>query len=475
MSSIQAIILAAGRSRRFNTATSKLRSTLCGQEMVLYPLQACEQLAIPQVCVIGHQREEIKQLIQDRGFRSATFVEQLSQKGTGHALVCTQPVWCGETLLVMNGDMPLITKTLLQELIAHHAKQQAAVTFATALAPDGGAYGRVVTSPHGYAIIEARDCTEQQLRESHINAGIYLFQRSFLDAHLHQLAPHDSGEYYITDLIALATNNNLRVSTYCVPFDLVRGVNTLEEHAQAESIKRKQIISYWMNHGVQFMLPETVHVDGSVSIGAETSIGAGVIITNDSHIGAGCTIESYSIIQDSTIHDHVTVKSHSVISESEIHQQAVVGPYAHIRNKSTINAHAVVGNFVEVNKTTLGQHSKAKHLTYLGMATIGTHTNIGAGTITCNYDGFAKHDTVIQDNVFIGSNSALIAPVTIGNEAMVAAGSIITENVPSQGFAIARERQVTKLNYAPKLREKLQKPTQSFTAAHKADESSDNA
>lgn len=455
LNSFQAIILAAGRSRRFNALHSKLRSRICGQEIIMYPVQICEQLGLPIACVVGHQKEELKELLIQKEIKNITFVEQLSAKGTGHALLCTQHMWRSDSILIMNGDMPLVTTALIQDMLSKHFETNAVVTFAVAQSPQPGMYGRVFSKNGQISIKEARECTADELKQTCINAGIYIMQRTFLQHYIYQLPLRTNGEYYLTDLIEYANQAKGHIQMVEVPFSSIQGVNTLEELSCAQALKRQEIIRYWMAQGVHFLMPETNHVDIDVTIGPRTTIGAGVILSQGTHIGKDCTIEPYTTITNSIIHDEATILSHCVITDSEIHFKSQIGPFAHIRNQTSIHEKSVIGNFVEVNKSVIAAESKAKHLSYLGNALIGKKVTIGAGTITCNYNGFTKSTTTIQDNAFIGSNTSLIAPVIIGNDSIVAAGSTITQSVPAHAVAFARARQINKLAYATQLKEKL--------------------
>jgi bifunctional UDP-N-acetylglucosamine pyrophosphorylase/glucosamine-1-phosphate N-acetyltransferase len=261
-----------------------------------------------------------------------------------------------------------------------------------------------------------------------------------------------SNEFYITDIIKLASDTDKIISTVTVPFDRVRGINNFKELWAAEQILRSNIINHWMLEGVRFTLPLTNHIDINVTIGAGTQIEAGVQLLGNTQIGQYCQIQAFSYLTHATLDDNVIVHPHSIIDDSQVKSEACVGPFVHIRNNSVIGTQSAIGNFVEVKKSTIGNTSKAKHLTYLGDTTVGDHVNIGAGTITCNYDGVNKHETHIQDNAFIGSNNTIVAPVTIGKGAFTAAGSVITEDVPDGALAIARNQQTNKLGYAEKIR-----------------------
>lgn len=452
---IQAIILAAGKSSRFNTGSTKLSFTLCGQEMIAYPAKLLAQMHIPMTFVVGFQKQAIKEIIHHHEIPNVSFIEQEKQLGTGHALLCSQSTWNADTLLVLNGDIPLITHEIIEELITKHRENNATVSFVTTHSSDATAagLGRVITHGNTIEIIEARHCTEEQLANP-LNAGMYLFNRAFLEETLAAIPANEkSGEIYITDLIKKASDSGLTVVTTVAPFDYVRGVNTLKELWAAEHIKRSEILTHWMNKGVRFAAALNVCIDLDVEIGAGTFIGTGAVLTKGTRIGSNCIINAFSFISNTLIHDDVDIKPHSAICDSIIHKGSQVGPFAHLNN-SIIQDSVIIGNFVEVKRSTIGAQSKAKHLSYLGDASVGEKVNIGAGAITCNYNGVSKHETVIKDGAFIGGNCVLVAPITIGQQAMTAAGSVITNDVPENAVAFARARQENKEEYATELRQR---------------------
>ncbi|MGC2310071.1 MAG: bifunctional UDP-N-acetylglucosamine diphosphorylase/glucosamine-1-phosphate N-acetyltransferase GlmU [Candidatus Babeliaceae bacterium] len=477
--SVQGIILAAGKSSRFKTDQTKLVQTLCGQAMIVYGVKVLAQHNIPLTILVGYQKEAVQNCLAPYNFSSLTFIEQQEQKGTGHALLCSQDTWTAKHLLVMNGDMPLVTPEIITSLLKHHENTRATITFATAhnADPTLEGYGRVIKneSAQQIEIIEARHFQGDTATYCCVNAGIYLLRTDFVKKALTQLPPHDSGELYITDLIAQASRQGLVVETVKVPFDNIRGINTLKELWTAEHIKRSEIIGYWMEQGVRFSAAQNVHVDVDVEIGANSFVGAGSLLIKGTKIGKNCHIEAFSFISNSIIDDHTRILPHCVIEDSQIASHAVIGPFAHVRNGSHIKENALIGNFVEVTRSEVGPLSKAKHLAYIGNACIGSQVNIGAGTITCNYNGYSKQITTIKDHAFIGSNNCLVAPVTIGEHAITAAGSVITEDVPDYALAFARSRQINKEGYAQifKERHEQQKAGVSpFTGAVKADHSS---
>ncbi len=464
--SIQAVVLAAGKSTRFAMGSSKLAFPLSGQPMVLYPLSILESLSIPTIVVTGYQQELIKQIITEKTKLTPLFVEQTIQKGTGHAVACTKASWQADHILIINGDMPLITTELIAQLIHEHVVTHATISFVIAPCneqPNG--YGKVIRADNSVQIIEARDFKGTAQEGRFINAGIYIINTNFLSAEIEKLALHEnSQEWYVTDIIAAASDTGHRVHTLETDFDTIRGINTISELATAEKIIRERIIHEWMKKGVYFEQPETTIIEQSVTIGVGTRIGAGVHLLQNTRIGARCTIGNYSSISKSILADQVTVLPHCVITDSEIYDHASVGPFAHLRNVHSLHQNACIGNFVEVSNSTIGAGSKAKHLSYIGNANIAEQVNIGAGTITCNYDGFQKHVTTIEKNVKIGSNNSLVAPVTIGHDAITGAGSVITSDVPPFALGIARAHQVNKEHYAQRLNE-----SRSFLGAIKAD------
>lgn len=470
---IQAIILAAGKSTRFNTGRTKLLEKICGQAMILYTTRLLEQLSIPITAVVGYQKDAIKETIINYHKNTVHFVIQEEQCGTGHALMCSQQVWERENILIMNGDVPLVTPQIIETLYEKHMSTHADISFVIAHNADSavGGYGRIIKTDDSIKIVEARDFDGDTNEHCCINAGIYLVRKEFLKQCIKNLKLNESTkEFYITDLIQIASDQKRQVTTVSAPFDRVRGINTLHELWAAEQIKRADLIKNWMEKGVRFSVAQNVHIDLDVSIGSGSYIGCGVHILAGSIIGKNCKIQEFSSIETSQLGDNCDVQPHCIISNSTIGSNAQIGPFAHIKEHSYLGEHVVIGNFVEVKKTTIGNNTRAKHLTYLGDAHIGNSVNIGAGTITCNYNGLSKHQAIIQDNAFIGSNNTLVAPVTIERDAYTAAGSVISENVPAHALAIARARQVNKEGYAQQLRagrSDKELTAKSFIGAHK--------
>jgi bifunctional UDP-N-acetylglucosamine pyrophosphorylase / glucosamine-1-phosphate N-acetyltransferase len=375
---VQAVILAAGKSSRFNTGTTKLSVTLCGQEMIAYPAQLLASLNIPQTYVVGFQKQTIQAIVQKYIVSNLTFIEQENQLGTGHALLCSQPAWRAENILVLNGDIPLLTREIIDELCAIHEQQQAAVSFVTTLSNDLSAQGlgRVIKHGSRIKIVEARNSQGEDFTQLPLNAGIYLFKKSFLEETLSQLTPNEkTGEIYITDLIEYASNRNLTVATTLAPFDYVRGVNTLKELWAAEHIKRSEILTYWMDHGVRFAAALNVCIDLDVEIGAGTFIGTGAVLTKGTRIGKNCIVNAFSYLSNTIVHDNVDIKPHSAICNSIIRKGAQVGPFAHL-NDSDVKENVIIGNFVELKNSNLVDENSPKNLSYVEDSKIRNNINV---------------------------------------------------------------------------------------------------
>jgi bifunctional UDP-N-acetylglucosamine pyrophosphorylase/glucosamine-1-phosphate N-acetyltransferase len=355
-----------------------------------------------------------------------------------------------ENLLVLSGDVPLIRPETITAIRDTHLREQAAMTILTAVPPDPTGYGRVLRrtpgAPEVTAIVEQKSLKPDQLATPEINSGIYCFRTSALFEKLDQLDTDNAhGEFYLTDVAAMLVADNQRVvAVQAESVDEVLGANTIAEMMHLDAAMRLNTARRLMAEGVTIFRPETTVIDAEVEIAPDTTIEPFVQILGSTKIGSDCRIRSYSVIQNTTIGDNVAVRNGCIIDSATIADGAIIGPYSHLRPESHIGERAHVGNFVETKKITLGAGSKANHLTYLGDAVIGSGVNIGAGTITCNYDGVLKHQTTIGDNVFIGSDSTLVAPVTIESNSYVAAGSSITDDVPSGALALGRARQVTK-------------------------------
>ena len=447
------VILAAGKGTRMKSARPKVLHELAGRSIIEHVLSTVDGLrAAASVVVIGHGADQMRAALASRP--ALEFVVQSPQLGTGHALMQAAPALKGKsgTVLLVYGDVPLLQTNTLLRLVEHHRSRKAAATVLTMELPEPYGYGRIVRDKKGQIarIVEERDASAEHHKIREVNSGIYCFDLKPLFGALDQLAADNAqGEYYLTDLVSIYRQKKLRVETMELESpDELRGVNSRVDLAELGATIRARKNREVMFGGVTLEDPATTYIDTQVTIGADTIIGPGVLLQGATTIGEGCRIHAGCRLTDATIGDRVTVLDHSIIVESKAAAGAKIGPLAHIRPQSEIAEDAHVGNFVELKKTKLGRGSKANHLAYLGDATIGEKANIGAGTITCNYDGVNKHPTVIEDGAFIGSDSQLIAPVTIGKGAYVGAGSSISKDVPADALAVARARQENRLGWA---------------------------
>jgi bifunctional UDP-N-acetylglucosamine pyrophosphorylase/glucosamine-1-phosphate N-acetyltransferase len=448
------VILAGGKGTRMKSERPKVVHRLLGLPLIEHVLRAAAPLkATSTVVVVGHLADQVRAALAERpGLR---FAAQEPQLGTAHALLQAEPLLAGGsgTLLLLSGDVPLLSTRTLERLVTLHVDRKAAATALTALVDRPHGYGRIVRTDGRIArIVEERDASpaERQIRE--INGGIYAFALELLFGALRSIATENAqGEYYLPDLVAIYRRRGLEVETLVVddPREL-RGINSRSELAEVSAAMRKTRNDDLMASGVTIEDPATTYVGPDVTIGADTILHPGVHLEGRTTIGRGCEIHAGVRLVDSILGDGVVVKNFCVVTGARIAAGASVGPFAHVRPDSDIGENARVGNFVELKKTALGKGSKANHLTYLGDATVGEQVNVGAGTITCNYDGERKHPTVIEDGAFIGSDTQLIAPVRVGRGAYVGAGSSITNDVPPGALAIARARQVNKEGWADK-------------------------
>jgi bifunctional UDP-N-acetylglucosamine pyrophosphorylase / glucosamine-1-phosphate N-acetyltransferase len=459
--SLHVVVLAAGKGTRMKSVLPKVLHPLAGRPIIEHVLCTVDRLeAESAVLVVGHGGDDVRAALADQR-PTLQFVVQSPQLGTGHALLQTEPVLAGKsgTMLLLYGDVPLLETGTLQRLLERHRATRASATVLTAELDDPYGYGRIVRDADGRIrrIVEERDASgaERAIRE--VNSGIYAFDLAPLFPALHGLATDNAqGEYYLTDLVGTYRREGRTVETLCVDSATeLRGVNSRVDLAELTSIVRARRNRDLMLDGVTLEDPAVTYVDVDVTVGPDTVIGPGVILQGTTTIGSGCRIFAGARLTNATIDDAVTVLDRSVIVDSRVGRGAQIGPFAHLRPGTHVEEGARVGNFVELKKTRLGRGSKANHLAYLGDATIGADVNVGAGTITCNYDGVTKQPTIIEDGAFIGSDSQLVAPVTIGRGAYVAAGSSITHDVPADALAIARAHQHNKQDWAAKRRKAI--------------------
>jgi bifunctional UDP-N-acetylglucosamine pyrophosphorylase/glucosamine-1-phosphate N-acetyltransferase len=435
--------------------------------MVLYTTDLAETLARGHVAVVvGHQADQVKTILADR---KVTLVTQTRQLGTGHAVLQAQAVferaggheWRNYQFVILSGDTPLLTEATVRALLAVHEHERATVSVLTARLDTPVGYGRVVRGRDGlvWRIIEEKDAEPAERRLTEVNAGAYVVEGAFLFPALAGLKPSNAQkEYYLTDLVAAAVGQGKRVAAHMVGDAMeALGINTRRELAEAERMLRARIRHRLMDAGVTFVAPETSLVDAGVRIGCDSVIHPHTTLEGRTTVGEDCVIRSHSRLTESVLEDGVTVLDGCVIEGSRLETGCVVGPFARLRPGTVIKRGAKVGNFVELKQTELGEGAKANHLSYLGDTQVGKRVNIGAGTITCNYDGISKHRTVIADDVFVGSDVSLVSPVTVGRGAMIGAGSVVTADVPADALVLARAKQVVKPGWAKQWREKVQK------------------
>ena len=452
------VILAAGKGTRLKSSLAKVLHRAGGRTLVEQIVCSSKMLkARETVVVVGHQAEQVAAVVEPLG---ALTVLQQPQNGTGHAMqIVKRALGRAKFAVVLPGDAPLVRTDTLKALIAAHHNGNAAATVLSAVLADPSGYGRVVRKSETAvsAIVEESQLTDEQREINEINSAIYCFTLEKLWPALAQVKPNNKHrELYLTDAIAvLNAKGETVLAQVAADSREVLGCNTRGDLAEVDRVFRERKRNALMDDGVTIQLPETVLIDPEVTAGEDTIIEPGVQLLGKTKIGARCTIRTGSVLSDAILGDDVTVEPHCVVTESRLDDRVIIGPFARLRPENHLKAGSRIGNFVELKKSTIGEGTKAMHLSYLGDAKIGTKSNIGAGTITCNYDGFQKHPTSIGNKVFIGSDSALVAPVRIGDGAYIAAGSTITENVPSDGLGIARGRQVNKPGWAAKKRREL--------------------
>jgi bifunctional UDP-N-acetylglucosamine pyrophosphorylase/glucosamine-1-phosphate N-acetyltransferase len=496
MKNLGAIIMAAGLGKRMRSKLGKVLHPVAGRPMVLYAVELAERLTDEGVTVVvGHQADQVKAVLDSyRGGKlgsvgprpvigrrkgmtahvknptskscSILIAEQTQQLGTGHAVVQARHAIlrargrAAGTYLILNGDTPLLTEATVQRLLKVHADEKAAVTILTAMLDDPAGYGRVIRAHtpeepcRVLKIVEDRDATVSESAVQEINVGTYVVDGAFLFQALDQLQPKNAQqEYYLTDIVKLAVDGELGVSAMVVAdADEGLGVNSRRQLALAERVIRERIRVHWMQEGVTLHDPSTTWIDADVRIGQDTVLYPHVTLEGRTSLGEDCVIRSHTRLTNTTVGNRVVIQDSCVITDAELEENASVGPFAHLRPGSIVRRKAKVGNFVEMKKAELGEGAKANHLSYLGDARIGKDVNIGAGTITCNYDGYHKYETVIEDEVFIGSDTQLVAPVKVGRGSVIAAGTTITQDVPPNSLAISRMVQANRVGWASKRR-----------------------
>ncbi len=457
---LAAVILAAGLGTRMKSSTPKILHKIFGKPIIQHVIESLAQLSPEKSVVVISP--EVDTVINTLKSHTVIYAVQREPKGTGDALKAAAGILKGFNgiLLVVNGDTPLITSAILKDFLDLHQTNSEDISILTFTANGVHAYGRILRSGGKVtAIIEDRDTNEEQRKITEANSGIYAFEPHML-SYLHEIRVNEAkGEYYLTDLIGIAAKKGHKIGAHNIAAeDQLIGINTREDLHKALHYLKNSIAQKWLDSGVSILDKNAVFIHSDVEIGADTIIYPNVHLEGKTVIGSNCTIYPNTRIVDSLIADGVVIKDFTVIESSEIRENAVIGPFAHIRPDSVIGASSKIGNFVEIKKSVLGKGVKASHLSYLGDSEIGNDVNIGAGTITCNYDGKIKHKTIIEDDVFIGSDTQLIAPVRVGKGSYIGAGSTITKEVPPHSLAVSRtpQKNLKKLTLSKQPEENIQ-------------------
>jgi len=453
MSKIHAVVLAAGQGTRMKSKLHKVLHPVCGKPMVQHVVDTLVSMQVDNlIVVVGHGADAVRAQLGE----SVAYAFQEKQLGTAHAVQQAAPFLKDKdgTTLLLYGDVPLLSKQTLDDLLHYHQEQQAAATVLTAVLPDPTGYGRIVRSEAGeiLKIVEHKDATDEERAIREINTGIYCVDNQKLWSALAKVKNDNAqGEYYLTDCVAILRECGEKVVGFAAADpEETMGINDRVQLAEAEAYLRRRIIVSHMRNGVTIVDPASTYIEADVAIGADTVIQPGTFLRGRTTIGADCVIGPQADLKNVEVADQVTIQ-YSVLVDASVERESTVGPFAYVRPGTKIGPHVKIGDFVELKNARIGAGTKVPHLSYIGDAEIGEGVNIGCGTITVNYDGAVKHKTVVEDGAFVGCNSNLIAPVTVGHHAYVAAGSTIHQDVPANALAIARERQVNKPNYADRL------------------------
>jgi bifunctional UDP-N-acetylglucosamine pyrophosphorylase/glucosamine-1-phosphate N-acetyltransferase len=444
MAEIGVIILAAGQGTRMKSAVPKVLHRIGGKPLFLHVLETAKLLQPSRVAVvIGHGADAVRKAYAGA---EVSWVTQEKQLGTGHAVLSAKnnfAAFAGE-LLILSGDAPLVQEQTLRAMLARHREEQAAVTLMTAVLAEPRGYGRILRDGRGAVagIVEEKDATEAQRRIQEVNAGAYVAERQFLFEALEQVKNDNrQGEYYLPDVACIGLGQGRKITTVQVedPREMM-GINTREELARMEKTLQERINKKWMDGGVTLKDPQTVYIEDGVTVGRDTVIGPNTHLCGRTVIGEHCQIDGSAYLTDAEIGDDVHLRFSVVLTSCRVERGAIIGPFAHLRPGTSLAPNVHIGNFVEAKEAKIGAGTKANHLTYLGDCTIGRDTNIGAGTITCNYDGFHKYQTQIGDRVQVGSDTTLVAPISLGDDVYVATASTIRHDVPA-GALVYNERQ----------------------------------
>lgn len=451
MNTLTAVILAAGESKRMRGSRPKAVHLLGGRRLIDYPVGVARALGARVVLVVGKGADEVRTAVGESP--DLCYVEQKDRLGTAHALLQARGA-CGDgagAILVLPGDQPLLSEALLRALVHHHRATGAAATLLTAEVADPTGYGRVIREGgRPVAIVEHRDATPAQRVIREVGLSTYCFDARRLWPALDRVTPqNDQGELYLTDVVSILASGGSPLEAVAAPDpEECMGINDRKQLADVAAVLRRRTLERLMAEGVTILVPAATYVDDTVTVGADTVIYPGAVLEGATAIGAECVVGPGCHVSGSRVGDRVTLRPYCVLSDAVVEAEAQLGPFCHLRPQSHIGVGAKIGNFVELKKSKIGRGTKVPHLSYVGDAIVGDHVNVGAGTITCNYDGVAKHETVIGAGAFVGTNSSLVAPVTIGEGAYVGAGSVITKSVPAGALAVARARQEVRAGWA---------------------------
>ncbi len=460
MRHVGVILLAAGLGKRMKSGLPKVLHHLAGKPMLFYPLRAAKSLnPATIVIVVGYGTDDVQRAC---ACEEVAWVIQKEQLGTGHAVNCAKEIFDGFAgdLVILSGDVPLTSQKTLQELLRHHREKKAALTLLTACLEQPFGYGRILRNDRGeiMEIVEERDANELEKKIKEVNAGLYAASPSLLFSALEGLTnSNQQGEYYLPDIVGVARQWGQNVSAVQIEdAKEIMGINTREELAMMEKTLQERINRKWMDAGVTLKDHLTTYIEEEVVIGKDTVIGPNTHLRGSTVIGEKCLIDGSAYMTNARIGDRVHLKFSVVLSDCELHSGVEVGPFAHIRPGTVLNREVHIGNFVEVKNSLIGEGTKANHLSYIGDATVGKETNIGAGTITCNYDGFRKNRTIIGDRVQVGSDSTLVAPIHLGDDVYVATASTVRHDVPAGALVYNERREQVREGWTEQKRKRME-------------------
>lgn len=446
------VILAAGMGTRMKSEMPKVIHRVSGKPLVKWVIDASKTAGAEKVlAIVGHKSEKVKDVLGD----ACEYALQAEQKGTGHAVMQAAD-FIKENMgyvVILNGDTPLITADTINKALDYHKNEGNTATVITAILDDATGYGRIIRDDKGgvLKIVEHKDATDIERKINEINSGMYVFDSEALLGALERLTPNNAqGEYYLTDTLEILLSDGKKVGAYAISDnDEIRGINDRLQLSEAEAIMQRRINETHMKNGVTMRLPKTIMIEADVQIGNDTEIGSGVTIKSGTVIGKNCKIGQGTTLDRAIIHDNVDILN-SVILNSEIDEGTHVGPFAYVRPNCRVGKDVKVGDFVELKNSNIDNGTKISHLTYIGDSDVGKNVNFGCGTVTCNYDGKNKFRTTIGDNCFVGCNTNFVSPINVGDNAYIAAGSTITEDIPDNSLSIARARQVNKEGWSDK-------------------------